>query len=422
MEILNNLLSAPGTQQMELLKYLIPFMLMVHLPYAGMVIVSSALSLAHKPASRPFSRNLANMIMGGPWIILIFGLLPLMSLGFLLKLILSRTTLPILVYILRLLLPAILGFGLLHRYRRSESPLVGLGGVAVLLFTYLNFYNIMALLIAPEQWPFSRSPFPVPFSITFIIHYFQFLVISVILTGAAILFIYFRWEEKKLPEESEFAGVHRHWGGALVLGGSLALPALVLWDLYTIPPASLSTSVFLNGAAMLVVLFILSLLSLNILRKKHTRHATVIFILSLGLFAAAVLKDHRLFRNASREDLAVWRMQAMQAEEADRLEREKTYRKAVKADAKLGEEIFNQRCTACHAFDRRILGPPYNEVVPKYIGRADDLMGFLREPQKVDPDYPAMPDPGLREYEIESVTRFLLARYGQTPEGEQGEK
>ena len=83
------------------------------------------------------------------------------------------------------------------------------------------------------------------------------------------------------------------------------------------------------------------------------------------------------------------------------------YRKA-EPDPKLGADIFRQRCTACHDWKERRVGPAYATVVPKYLGRPAELAAFVRNPVKVDPAFPPMPSPGLNEMEIESIVAYLL--------------
>ena len=70
--------------------------------------------------------------------------------------------------------------------------------------------------------------------------------------------------------------------------------------------------------------------------------------------------------------------------------------------------MFEQHCTACHRFDRRVVGPPLNEVVPKYREDIDALKEFIRNPVKKNPDYPAMPKLALTEEEIAAVAAYLL--------------
>ena len=80
-----------------------------------------------------------------------------------------------------------------------------------------------------------------------------------------------------------------------------------------------------------------------------------------------------------------------------------------------GQEIFDAKCSACHMFDVKKVGPPYNVVLAKYRGKKGDLIRFVLSPQKVDPAYPVMPNQGLRPAEGDSIASFLLARIGGAP-------
>jgi cytochrome c551/c552 len=75
-----------------------------------------------------------------------------------------------------------------------------------------------------------------------------------------------------------------------------------------------------------------------------------------------------------------------------------------------GKGVFDTVCKGCHRFDARVVGPPLNEVVPKYKGNVEDLKGFIRNPVKKNPGYPTMPKLGLKEEEIDAVARYLLMR------------
>ena len=78
-----------------------------------------------------------------------------------------------------------------------------------------------------------------------------------------------------------------------------------------------------------------------------------------------------------------------------------------------GEEIYKVKCAACHSFDNKIVGPPHNEVVPKYIGKEQQLISFIRNPVKIDPNYPPMPNPGLEPNEAKAVAEYILKQVKQ---------
>ncbi len=76
-----------------------------------------------------------------------------------------------------------------------------------------------------------------------------------------------------------------------------------------------------------------------------------------------------------------------------------------------GQDIYNAKCSACHLFDQKKVGPPYKDVIPKYAGKKPQLIGFVLNPVKVDPTYPNMPNQGLKPAEADSIASFLLAKF-----------
>jgi cytochrome c len=75
-----------------------------------------------------------------------------------------------------------------------------------------------------------------------------------------------------------------------------------------------------------------------------------------------------------------------------------------------GKKVFDAVCSVCHRFDSQVVGPPLNDVVPKYKGDVAKLKGFIRNPVKVNPALPAMPKPAIKEDEVDAVARYLLSQ------------
>ena len=78
-----------------------------------------------------------------------------------------------------------------------------------------------------------------------------------------------------------------------------------------------------------------------------------------------------------------------------------------------GKKIYNEKCLACHKFDVKLVGSPYQETVPKYNGDLKKLAGFIYSPQKINPSYPAMPNQGLKLKEAEAVAKYLMDNVGK---------
>jgi cytochrome c len=406
----------PTSEYISLLSTLVYLMLMFHLPYLGMVLGSSVLSAAYNKWKPALSKELIDLALGKPWVWIGFGLLPAAALAFLYKMQTANMPVPVHLYLLRLSAAAAVGFVLLSIYRHTGNILAGGAGALVIFVYSFHFTDVRALLIFPEKWFFLKGLLPFPlFSITPLIHFAQFLLLSAAMTGAGILFFYYRWPEKRLPEDTPHFALLKYHGFGLLLAGSLLMPVVLFWDLFNLPNYSLSAGVFVLAAFAVVVLFLLTAAVVGMIRDRSEtipRFAAVSFILVLVVFGLMIGKDGVLQANASMETRAVLKMDAEKARNAIIAQREEIYSKNMVIDAALGEQIYTERCTACHSFDKKVLGPPFNDVLPKYAGKKDALAAFISNPVKVNPNFPSMPNPGLTPIQVKSLVKFLMGKMG----------
>jgi len=119
------------------------------------------------------------------------------------------------------------------------------------------------------------------------------------------------------------------------------------------------------------------------LKNAHARFAACVFGSALVLFGlqASAPWTSRRPPTGSTPSWPPWSPPALRSEEVAR--REDLMAASIVVDVALGEKVFTERCTACHQFDRKVVGPPYNEVLPKYKDRLGDLEAFIRKPVKV---------------------------------------
>ena len=416
---MNQFLLQPTHEYLSLLSALIYLMMLFHLPYLGMVLGSSVLSTAYNKWKPGLSKDFINLAMGPPWVRVAFGLLPVLSLAVLYKMRLANTPIPVHLYLLRLSVLMAVGLVLLTVYRRTANFLFGAAGTLVLFVYSFHFIDVRALLIFPEKWFFLKAPLPYPlFSITPLIHFAAFLLLSAIITGAAILFFYTKWPEKRLAEDTPHYALLKYHGYGLLLAGSLLMPVVLFWDLYNLPNYSLSAGVFVIAGFLVVTLFLLTLAAVTMIKEHKApvpRFVVISFLLALLVFGLVIGKDRTLQANSSRETFAVLNMDAQKVRNAEVSRREEIYAKNMIIDSAMGERIYTQICSACHSFDKKILGPPFNVVLPKYKGKKDDLIAFIKSPVKVDPNYTAMPNPGLTSIQVKAVVKFLMEKTGMEP-------
>jgi len=414
MDNLSQLLLPPGAEHVALQPYLIAFMFLLYIPFVGLAWVCSAVSVALLTFRPEAARSLNRVVAITPGTVLCFVLLPLASLTILFGQYLFGQSIPVGAYLVRVSLPIFAGFCLLFLYQRQPRTLTGALGVLLVLSGNFLLTAVLTLIATPEKWPFIHSPVPLVFSVNVVIQFLEFVATSAILGGAGILFFLFHWPEKKLPAGTPHADQIRRTALALVLVGGLVSPVLLLWDLYTQPDYALAEATFWLAGAMMAVLLLISLWSLVRFFRPCGANCFWLFVLAVVLAGLGVARVQTLQANANQEQQYLLAQDSLKALDLLKAERQALYAKNVQADAALGERVFNERCSACHQFDQKVVGPPYNQVLPKYQADPEKLKAFLRNPYKIDPAYPAMPNQGLSELEVQSVAAFLLGHLDST--------
>jgi cytochrome c len=169
----------------------------------------------------------------------------------------------------------------------------------------------------------------------------------------------------------------------------------------------MSVEVYGLWIIVLVLLAIVSLYLFAILRTGNTRYGTHVFAVFLLAVLGLVAGDQLATENATREHT----FHLLEKAEAVRSEREEA-RRIVMAKSSLspeeGKKLYEAKCTACHKFDEKLVGPPHRAVLPKYKSDIDGLVAYLRNPTKVDPDYPPMPNLGLSPSEARAIAEYLF--------------
>ena len=87
---------------------------------------------------------------------------------------------------------------------------------------------------------------------------------------------------------------------------------------------------------------------------------------------------------------------------------------ATAASAQSGEDLLKKNgCTACHAIDKKIVGPAYKDVAAKYKGDASapsKLMAKVKAGGSgVWGQVPMPPNPQVKDDELKTMIGFVLA-------------
>jgi mono/diheme cytochrome c family protein len=419
MGFIETLIHLPTAEQWPLIKPLILLMQVFFLPFLGLLIVSAILSVVFRLAGRSegLSRDMIDLGLRHPAAWLIFGLLPLVAMLFLYSQYLFDQPIPITAYLVRIVGLVVAGLVLLQVYRRSLNVAVGGLGALVLMGGMFHFIATVSLLAVPERWALVELPLPFFHSFQPIVHFKIFLAGALLFTGASTLIVFFHWPEREVHTPSVDLPLVTRVAYGLLIFGLVPIPALLIVDFAIAPFFTLRSEVFWLAFWMLAVLLVLGVLIVSMVTKQHTRYAWPVFVFSLvflGLFAGRQ-QSQITVGNQENEHATLRHAQEIRAELV--AARQELYASASELPADAGEQLFNRVCSACHSFETRVVGPPYNDVLAKYVNDLEGLAGFVFSPSKVNADYPAMPNQGLRRAEARAVAAYLLTRFTGEPVG-----
>jgi cytochrome c len=84
------------------------------------------------------------------------------------------------------------------------------------------------------------------------------------------------------------------------------------------------------------------------------------------------------------------------------------------ADAKATEQLAKKSlCTACHAVNKKMVGPGFNEIAAKYRGQKDAEAMLITKVKKggkgVWGPVPMPPNPGVKDEDVKTLVQWVLS-------------
>lgn len=299
---------------------------------------------------------------------------------------------------------------------------LALGAVFFLLGGYFYLFCMLSLVFMPGSWPvLGAMPYLLP-SWSALFAWKQFLCLSLALCGALLLPAG-HGAESVVEDDEERSRLRL---ATALLGVFLVLlPLPLVLELLVLPGPALSIAALVTAALRLALaaLILIALLLFRVAPRLHRLRPVVVtgLLLLFALFAVQgelhrgqALAEHVPARAIGLAPtlVPVLGAEGMLAQEAPETQAPGT------SLVERGREVFEQSCRACHAFDRRQVGPPLLAVLPKYAESPEKLRAFIADPVPVDPDYAPMPRLGLAAADIEAVSAYLLHRLRE--QGEEG--
>lgn len=268
------------------------------------------------------------------------------------------------------------------------------------------FAGTMALAANPERWEHVNNILQVIFSWQSMFSFLALLSLSGMITGGAIMFYFFKWNGGVKDMTDEYASAVKKIAGSISLVSSIMFPLMLIFTYAFLPSSAITPSVFFYFVVVLVISLILGNYIYSMTKNSDSQPAAVVFMLIIVLVTVNILKDQAAFGNAIMTNL---KEVNKVAEEHEKEAKSKTMQ-ITGIDA---QAIFNQKCSACHKFDTKLVGPAYDQVVPKYNGDVQKLAAFIFNPQKVDPGFPPMPNQGLKKKEANAMAQWLIDKVGK---------
>lgn len=447
MDFLDNLVLPQSAHHMVLLKYLLVITNIIFIPYFSLLFGSIFYSVYYNRKFiksgdenfRLFAKDLIDLITTNKVMSVGLGVVPILSSIFCYAQLLHGANTDLIGYLSITLIFFVVGIILVYTYKSSfhlsfllkyidgskidhdaKNDVVsyqrktektfhksGIYGLISLVFSGYVFIGTVKFAADSSRWSESSSILQILFSWGTFFGYLTFLIMAFAATFAVILFYYFRQNSEASRHNDEFEKFVKNASLKNGFFFTLLLPLLLTINLVTVPAVALNDGVFALTVLLIFVLLILANVFYFINKNSNMKLSTSLVFLYVVLFLIVAVKDQLAFDTSAQKQFL-------------RLSNEfEVYQSKVKEELGLsvaaisGEDIFNGRCIACHKFDQNLVGPAYNSVLQKYEGKTDQLIRFILNPVKVNPEYPPMPNQGLKPKEAEAVAEYIIKIYNE---------
>ena len=445
MEFLNNFVLPQSAEHIELLHYMLLIVLFLFIPFISIVFGGIFLSVLYKNKANKnnnnfylrFSKDIAEITTINKSAGFIFGIVPLITSILIYSQLLHNSKVTNLNYLGLALVFIIVALVFIYSYRYSLSfnrifgsfsdknindPLViedvnklsdesrrisNKAGGFGLLFLFLGIWFFITALTIPSIYSVWQNDSFLGglFSWKVLSRLIYYIFFALALAGGMVLFIFLEDEKKKRIKDEEYSLFVKQKILGVTFFSTAFIPLFALISLFGLPQSALTGTVFTYAIISLALLFLgyhfLYLLTKEI---KGTIAALLFFTLIFSV-TAFIISDQKAMASSTQVH------SAMLSAEFDK------YLAGLKGEGKVvtinAAEIYQVKCASCHKWDQKLVGPAHLEVLPKYVGKEAQLIAFIRNPVKVDPAYPPMPNPGLKPNEADAIAKYLLETYNE---------
>ncbi len=445
MDFFNSLVIPQSADHIKLLHYMLILILFLFIPFISMIFSGTILSLFYKGKGYrdknklylKFSKDIAEITTVNKSLGIILGIVPMLTAILIFIQLLHEANTSVSVYLAWSFILSTIGIILVYSYRYSlsfnsifdslreyapkneeiydefrkfrkgsieVSNKTGLFGI-VMLFAGLWFFTAGVTFAAfPNDWTNSTIIGNL-FSGKVLVRFISFIIGSFGITGGLLFFRFFFWEGGKKNIEDNYKEFVRKTALKISFASMTLLPVFLLLDVILLPETAVSVGIFSYSIAAILLIFLALHLLYSMVKYSNTRFSGSIFFVILLIVLSSTVKDELAMSNSTE-------MQSLKL--ADKFETYMNGLKGVSATAvtvRTGEQIYQTVCSACHRFDKVVVGPAYDNVLPQFEGKKDALVAFIRNPVKVNPKFPPMPNPGLSLAEAKNIADYELTTH-----------
>ncbi|CAN5609288.1 hypothetical protein BH10BAC5_BH10BAC5_22360 [soil metagenome] len=447
MDFLDQLVIPPNETHVQVLKFIFILSSMLFSAYIGILFGSSMLATffnkrykkSHYKRDYEFARDLMDVLTASKNVGIGLGMIPVFSITFVYAQLLFESKGIAVALMLFSAILFIIGISFIYKFKSNfdiEGVVESLKGIVrgkgesssvipveIEEYEYKvrrsksvsGFYANIFLIIA--IWMFeagtyaasnvsgwnSEGFFNVVFAWETMLNTFYFFSWSFAITGVSILFFFFKWQGGLQHRDEPYMNYVKKTGALNAFFGCVILPVFMFINFMTLPGSALSFTIFLYAGLALMALLLVCNLLYATLKNLDLRYTTAAFIIIMFVVLFSALRDNAAISASLKEHLVTVNVKAEEYEKSTKV-------LVVNNTGINGEEIYNTRCSACHKFDTKLVGPPYKETLPKYNDNVKKLASFIYNPVKVNPDYPPMPNQGLKPKEAEAIAQWILTK------------
>lgn len=300
--------------------------------------------------------------------------------------------------------------------RKGLHRVIGAAGLAILLFIPLIFLANINLMLFPERWTGVKgfsSALLLPNALP---RYVHFLLASIAVNA---LFLLGWFTRRSYPVESVFSNLDRAALRRLfyVVACGASLLQLFAGPLvyFTLPRQGVTW--MLNGLVILAAALAIAMIGLMWWEVLSDRR-------QIGRYFVPVVALMVLTGSCMGYARHVYREEATREHRQDMARRTDDYSYAKiaaqwRADhgvtqekLPLGQRVFRDSCSSCHALDQVLVGPPIREIAEIYRDNAAGIVAWAKAPGKKRTGFPQMPALGFPDAHLKAAAEYMLQLAG----------